>query len=59
MPVFRALVLALLVACALCFAVHAFTGNPVWKTRGRRLLYGTGGSLLVFFTVVGLQAFTR
>ena len=59
MPVFRAVVLALLVACAFCFAIHAFTGDPRWKSRGRKLLYWTGGSLLVFFTVVGLQQLTR
>jgi peptidoglycan/LPS O-acetylase OafA/YrhL len=58
-PVFRAIVLALLVACALCFALHAFTGNPKWKAWGRRLLYWTGGTLLVFFAVVGLQQLTR
>ena len=59
MPVFRAVVLALLVACALCFAIHAFTGNPVWKARGRKMLFWTAGSLLAFFAVVGVQQLTR
>lgn len=59
MPVFRAVVLALLVACALCFALHAFTGNPAWKSRGKKLLWWTGGSLLAFFAVVAVQQLTR
>ena len=59
MPVFRAVVLALLVGCALCFAIHAFTGNPVWKARGRKMLFWTAGSLLAFFAVVGVQQLTR
>lgn len=58
MPVFRGLVLLLLVACASCFAVYAFTGSPRWKALGLRLLRWTSVVLAVFFAVLALERCT-
>lgn len=55
MPVFRVLILLLLVACATSFAVYAFTGAPRWKAFGNRLLRWTIVVVAGFLAVIALQ----
>jgi len=55
MPVFRVLILLLLVACATSFAIYAFTGVPRWKAFGIRLLRWTIIVVIGFSAVLVLQ----
>jgi hypothetical protein len=52
MPVFRIVLLLLLVASAISFVVYAATSERRYRTIGLRLLVGTIGAGLVFFAVL-------
>jgi hypothetical protein len=38
MLLFRLILLLLMVAGAVCFAAFAFTGRPIWRERGMRMV---------------------
>jgi hypothetical protein len=55
MLVFRWLVLLLLIASALCFAMYVGTGQVRWRTNGVRILKWTVVAGLGFFAVLLLE----
>jgi high-affinity Fe2+/Pb2+ permease len=52
MPLFRAIILGLLVASALCFVLYAGTGQPRWKHTGIVILKWTLIAAFGFFAVL-------
>ncbi len=59
MPVFRALLLLLLVASALCFLAYVVSGQPIWRRRGLHLLRWAVFAGLAFFAVLAGQRVTE
>lgn len=57
MAVVRLLVLVLLVAAALCFALYAFTGQPKYKRFGIAIFKWTLVATLAFFVVLAIDRF--
>jgi hypothetical protein len=55
MLVFRWLILLLLAASALCFAMYAGTGQLRWRVNGLRILKWTVVAGLCFFAVLLLE----
>jgi hypothetical protein len=55
MPVFRTLLLLLLVAGLLCFAMYIGTGQVKWRHLGLRIVKWTVFAALGFFAVLFLQ----
>ncbi len=55
MPVFRAIVLLLLVAGALCFAMYVGTGQLRYRVLGIRVVKWTVIAALGFFAVLILE----
>ena len=55
MPVFRAILLLLLVAGLACFAMYIATAQERWRTLGLRLVKWTIGAGLVFFAVLAVE----
>jgi hypothetical protein len=52
MPVFRAIILGLLVASALCFVLYAGTGQARWRHAGVVILKWTLIAAFGFFAVL-------
>jgi hypothetical protein len=52
MALVRLVVLLLLAATVLCFALHALTGVAAWRLRGLRILKWTVLVGLAFFTLL-------
>lgn len=59
MLVFRAIVLLLLVAGLLCFAMYIGTGQVAWRRRGFVVVKWTVVAALGFFAVVILERLAR
>ena len=59
MLIFRAIVLLLLVAGVLCFAMYIGTGQTVWRTRGILIVKWTVIAGLGLFAVVLLERVAR
>lgn len=59
MLVFRAIVLLLLVAGLLCFAMYIGTGQVAWRRRGIVVVKWTVVAALGFFAVVILERLAR
>lgn len=57
MAVVRILVLVLLLAAAVCFALFAFTGQPKYKRFGIAIFKWTLVATLVFFLVLAFDRF--
>ena len=55
MPLFRAIVLLLLVAGTLCFAMYVGTGQVRYRALGVRIVKWTVVVALVFFAVLILE----
>ncbi|WP_428420418.1 hypothetical protein [Methylibium sp.] len=55
MLVFRWIVLLLLVAGLLCFAMYAGTGQARWRDKGLRIVKWTVVAALGFFAVLMLE----
>ena len=55
MLIFRWIVLLLLVAGLLCFAMYAGTGRPKWRMLGIRIVKWTVIAALGFFAVLILE----
>ncbi|HEV7915626.1 MAG TPA: hypothetical protein VGP22_17810 [Albitalea sp.] len=55
MPVFRTIVLLLLVAGLLCFAMYIGTGQAKWRLLGLRIVKWTVIAALGFFAVLILE----
>lgn len=55
MLVFRAIVLLLLIAGVLCFAMYAGTGQRRWRDLGLRIVKWTVVAALGFFAVLLLE----
>ncbi len=55
MPVFRAILLLLLVAGAGCFVIYIATGRIRWRDWGLKLVKWTVAAGLVFFAVLALE----
>lgn len=55
MLIFRAIVLLLLVAGILCFAMYVGTGNVRWRALGVRIVKWTVVAALGFFAVLILE----
>jgi uncharacterized membrane protein len=55
MPVFRAILLLLLVAGLVCFVVYVVTGQVRWRALGLRLVKWTVIAGLVFFAVLAAE----
>jgi len=55
MLVFRWLLLLLLLAALLCFALYVGTGERRWRTYGVRLVKGVVFAGLAFFAVLVLE----
>jgi disulfide bond formation protein DsbB len=52
MPIFRSILLLLLVAGLLCFAMYIGTGQARWRTLGLRIVKWTVIAALGFFAVL-------
>jgi hypothetical protein len=59
MALVRLVVLGLLVAAIVCFALYAVTGAPVWKARGKLILKWTLLAVAAFFAVLILERVAR
>jgi hypothetical protein len=59
MLVFRWIVLLLLVAGVLCFAMYVGTGQPAWRQRGLLIVKWTVLAALGFFAVLLLERLAR
>jgi hypothetical protein len=57
MPVFRAILLLLLLAGLGCFAFYVATGQARWRALGLRLVKWTIGAGLAFFVVLAVERF--
>ncbi|MEQ1804703.1 MAG: hypothetical protein ABL900_04935 [Burkholderiaceae bacterium] len=55
MPVFRAILLLLLIAGLGCFALYIATGQMRWRALGLRLVKWTVIAGLVFFAVLAAE----
>lgn len=55
MLIFRWIVLLLLLAGVLCFAMYVGTGQPVWRRRGLVIVKWTVLAALGFFAVLILE----
>jgi VIT1/CCC1 family predicted Fe2+/Mn2+ transporter len=55
MPLFRGLIVVLLIAVAVLFACYAFTGQERFKRRGLQLLKWSLVAAFGFFAVLGLE----
>ena len=55
MAVLRLLFGLLLLASLVCFAIYIGTRQPVWRTRGVRLLTWTLVAAVVFFGVLAVE----
>ncbi len=55
MPVFRAILLLLLIAGLGCFAMYVATGQLRWRVWGLRLVKWTVVAGLVFFAVLAAE----
>ncbi len=55
MLIFRWLLLLLLAAGVLCFAMYIATGQPGWRTLGVRVVKWTVVAALTFFAVLILE----
>lgn len=55
MPVFRGILLALLVAGLACFVMYMVTARASWRVLGLRLVTWTVAAGLVFFAVLAIE----
>ena len=56
MAAFRLLLILLLGAGLVCYAIFVFTGRAQWRSRAKRLVLGTITAVLLFGFLIWLQA---
>ncbi len=55
MLLFRVILTLMLLAGVVCFALFAFTGKPVWRERGMRVVKWVLAAVLVFAAVLLIE----